>query len=76
MLPFCFSQRKESTAIMDNKRIPQAASPLASWLSYLENLHSKTIDLGLERVSQVVIKTLRWREPTGKAQPAVRWNLC
>ncbi|MDX7334235.1 hypothetical protein, partial [Escherichia coli] len=22
---------------MDNKRIPQAASPLASWLSYLEN---------------------------------------
>ncbi|MGT3086316.1 hypothetical protein, partial [Salmonella enterica] len=26
---------------MDNKRIPQAASPLASWLSYLENLHSK-----------------------------------
>ena len=38
---------------MDNKRIPQAASPLASWLSYLENLHSKTIDLGLERVSQV-----------------------
>ncbi|MGT9579936.1 hypothetical protein ACVWC5_24870, partial [Escherichia coli] len=23
------------------KRTPQAASPLASWLSYLENLHSK-----------------------------------
>lgn len=41
---------------MDNKRIPQAASPLASWLSYLENLHSKTIDLGLERVSQVARK--------------------
>ena len=35
------------------KRTPQAASPLASWLSYLENLHSKTIDLGLERVSLV-----------------------
>ena len=53
---FCFSQRKESTGIMDNKRIPQAASPLASWLSYLENLHSKTIDLGLERVSLVARK--------------------
>ncbi|ELF6581513.1 bifunctional tetrahydrofolate synthase/dihydrofolate synthase [Salmonella enterica] len=38
---------------MKNKSIPQAASPLASWLSYLENLHSKSIDLGLERVSQV-----------------------
>lgn len=25
--------------------------PTASWLSYLENLHSKSIDLGLERVS-------------------------
>lgn len=72
-LPFCFPQRKESTAIMDNKRIPQAASPTASWLSYLENLHSKTIDLGLERVSQVARKlgvlkpapfVLQWREPT------------
>ena len=38
------------------KRTPQAASPLASWLSYLENLHSKTIDLGLERVSQVAAR--------------------
>ncbi len=85
VLPFCFSQRKESTAIMDNKRIPQAASPLASWLSYLENLHSKTIDLGLERVSQVARKlgvlkpapfVFTVAEPTGKAQPAVRWNLC
>ena len=55
-LPFCFSQRNESTGIMDNKRIPQAASPLASWLSYLENLHSKTIDMGLERVSQVAAR--------------------
>lgn len=70
---------------MDNKRIPQAASPTASWLSYLENLHSKTIDLGTERVSQVARKlgvlkpapfVLRWQEPMGKAQPAVRWNLC
>lgn len=38
------------------KRTPQAASPLASWLSYLENLHSKTIDLGLERVSEVAAR--------------------
>lgn len=35
------------------KSIPQATSPLATWLSYLENLHIKTIDLGLERVSRV-----------------------
>lgn len=41
---------------MKNKSIPQAASPLASWLSYLENLHSKSIDLGLERVSQVAAR--------------------
>ena len=33
--------------------IPQATSPLVTWLSYLENLHSKTIDMGLDRVSQV-----------------------
>ena len=38
---------------MEKDRTPQAASPLASWLSYLENLHSKTIDLGLARVSEV-----------------------
>ena len=38
---------------MDKNLIPQATSPLATWLSYLENLHSKTIDLGLERVSRV-----------------------
>lgn len=38
---------------MDKHLIPQATSPLATWLSYLENLHSKTIDLGLARVSQV-----------------------
>lgn len=53
---FCFSQCNQFTGIMDNKRIPQAASPLASWLSYLENLHAKTIDMGLERVSQVAAK--------------------
>ena len=41
---------------MENKSIPQATSPLAAWLSYLENLHSKTIDMGLERVSQVAAR--------------------
>lgn len=32
---------------------PQATSPLATWLSYLENLHNTTIDLGLARIQQV-----------------------
>ena len=41
---------------MENKSIPPATSPLAAWLSYLENLHSKTIDMGLERVSQVAAR--------------------
>lgn len=30
-----------------------AANTLADWLAYLESLHSKTIDLGLERVARV-----------------------
>ncbi|YCI83438.1 bifunctional tetrahydrofolate synthase/dihydrofolate synthase [Enterobacteriaceae bacterium] len=38
---------------MDKDVIPNATSPLATWLSYLENLHGKTIDMGLERVSRV-----------------------
>ncbi|MEN0614247.1 bifunctional tetrahydrofolate synthase/dihydrofolate synthase [Klebsiella indica] len=38
---------------MEKQPIPQAASPLATWLSYLEHLHSKAIDLGLARVSEV-----------------------
>lgn len=38
---------------METKSTPQATSPLATWLSYLENLHGKTIDMGLERVSRV-----------------------
>ncbi|WP_336997196.1 bifunctional tetrahydrofolate synthase/dihydrofolate synthase [Leclercia sp. M50] len=41
---------------MDNITLPQATSPLAAWLSYLENLHSKAIDMGLERVSQVAAR--------------------
>ncbi|WP_145585721.1 bifunctional tetrahydrofolate synthase/dihydrofolate synthase [Yersinia kristensenii] len=38
---------------MDNNQIPQATSPLAAWLYYLERLHSQPIELGLERVKQV-----------------------
>ena len=32
---------------------PDAATPLAGWLQYLESLHVQAIDLGLERVGQV-----------------------
>ncbi|CNF88916.1 TPA: bifunctional tetrahydrofolate synthase/dihydrofolate synthase [Yersinia enterocolitica] len=38
---------------MNNHQIPQATSPLAAWLDYLEHLHSQPIELGLERVKQV-----------------------
>ncbi|BAE74891.1 folylpolyglutamate synthase [Sodalis glossinidius str. 'morsitans'] len=38
---------------MENLPIPQATSPLAAWLYYLERLHAKPIDLGLERVCHV-----------------------
>jgi len=38
---------------MEKHPIPQAASPLATWLHYLENLHSAVIELGLSRVSKV-----------------------
>lgn len=34
-----------------------AFSTLAGWLTYLDSLHSKTIDLGLERVSTVFHRT-------------------
>ncbi|KAB8312189.1 bifunctional tetrahydrofolate synthase/dihydrofolate synthase [Erwinia endophytica] len=36
---------------MDN--LPQATSPLAAWLHYLENLHTQAIELGLARVQRV-----------------------
>jgi len=36
---------------MDN--IPQATSPLVTWLHYLENLHTQAIELGLARVQRV-----------------------
>ncbi|WP_130830884.1 bifunctional tetrahydrofolate synthase/dihydrofolate synthase [[Erwinia] mediterraneensis] len=35
---------------MDNLHLPQATSPLATWLHYLEHLHTQTIELGLERI--------------------------
>ncbi|MDU4435551.1 MAG: bifunctional tetrahydrofolate synthase/dihydrofolate synthase, partial [Pluralibacter gergoviae] len=38
---------------MEKTSPPLATSPLATWLSYLEHLHSTTIELGLGRVSQV-----------------------
>lgn len=38
---------------MSKLNSPEATSPLAMWLHYLENIHSSAIDLGLERVSQV-----------------------
>ncbi|WP_201764257.1 bifunctional tetrahydrofolate synthase/dihydrofolate synthase [Providencia sneebia] len=33
--------------------IPNAESPLETWLSYLTDLHSQNIDMGLERVGKV-----------------------
>ncbi|EFV40740.2 FolC protein [Enterobacteriaceae bacterium 9_2_54FAA] len=38
---------------MNNLPIPQATSPLADWLHYLEHLHTKAIELGLDRVKRV-----------------------
>lgn len=33
--------------------LPQATSPLATWLHYLEHLHSQAIELGLDRIQRV-----------------------
>lgn len=44
---------RPAVGLMDNHQIPQATSPLAAWLYYLERLHSQPIELGLERVKQV-----------------------
>ncbi len=38
---------------MQNQLIPQATSPLAAWLYYLEHLHSQAIELGLDRVKAI-----------------------
>lgn len=38
---------------MEKRPVPQATSSLATWLDYLENLHSTAIELGLARVRKV-----------------------
>jgi len=47
------------------KEIPQATSPLAVWLDYLQNIHSSAIDLGLERV-QLVAEKANLTKPANK----------
>ncbi|NKI75982.1 bifunctional tetrahydrofolate synthase/dihydrofolate synthase [Dickeya sp. CFBP 2040] len=47
---------------MDNLRTPQATSPLATWLHYLEHLHSQAIDLGLDRIRDVA-ERLQLQQP-------------
>lgn len=44
---------------------PQATSSLPTWLSYLENIHTSAIDLGLSRVQVVA-------EHTGLTKPAAK----
>lgn len=63
---------------------PVASASLDDWLHYLENLHTKTIELGLERVSKVA-NALGVSQPTApvitvaalmaKVQPFVIWKL-
>ncbi len=48
--------RKELTGHMDTLHLPQATSPLATWLHYLEHLHSQAIDLGLDRIQRVAAR--------------------
>ncbi|EKE83836.1 bifunctional tetrahydrofolate synthase/dihydrofolate synthase [Idiomarina xiamenensis] len=36
-----------------SQTVPTSASPLATWLSYLEQIHSSEIDMGLERTAKV-----------------------
>ena len=38
---------------MSNPQAPQVSDSLSTWLNYLEHLHSRSIDLGLERVREV-----------------------
>ncbi|MEQ4531009.1 MAG: bifunctional tetrahydrofolate synthase/dihydrofolate synthase [Mixta sp.] len=47
---------------MENLHLPQATSPLAAWLYYLERLHTQAIDLGLTRVERVA-RTLDLLKP-------------
>lgn len=41
---------------MQESHAPQATSPLATWLYYLERLHSQSIELGLDRIRKVAEK--------------------
>lgn len=41
---------------MDTLHLPQATSPLATWLHYLEHLHAQTIELGLDRIQRVAVR--------------------
>jgi dihydrofolate synthase / folylpolyglutamate synthase len=41
---------------MDTLHLPQATSPLATWLHYLEHLHSQPIELGLDRIQRVAAR--------------------
>lgn len=41
---------------MDNTLPPQSTSSLVTWLHYLEHLHPKAIDPGLERISEVAAR--------------------
>lgn len=45
--------RKFVTGHMENLHLPQATSPLAAWLHYLEHLHTQAIELGLDRIRRV-----------------------
>ncbi|MFP1868727.1 bifunctional tetrahydrofolate synthase/dihydrofolate synthase [Lonsdalea quercina] len=47
---------------MDNLQTPKATSPLATWLYYLEHLHTQAIELGLDRITQVA-DSLQLRQP-------------
>ncbi|HCW46951.1 bifunctional tetrahydrofolate synthase/dihydrofolate synthase [Mixta calida] len=47
---------------MENLHLPQATSPLATWLYYLERLHTQAIDLGLTRIEHVA-RTLDLLKP-------------
>ena len=41
---------------MSGLTAPPATAPLASWLTYLENLHTSAIDLGLDRALEVATR--------------------
>jgi len=50
---------------MSKTIIPQATSSLPMWLDYLENIHTSSIDLGLERI-RVVAKKANLIKPAKK----------